>query len=561
MFIQPAAPLPLHEASALVIEGNPQSRSILVAQLRELGLGNVVQCSRLHDARRKLEASRFDVVICEQEFDRDSSSGQELLDDLRRNQILPFYTVFIMLTAEATYSKVAEAAESALDAYLLKPHTAARLHERILQARQRKRALQDIFSAIDRQDFDTASQLCLQRFESRQPYWLYAARIGAELMLRSGAVDDAKKLYEAVIEAKTLPWARLGVARAQIEGGQPARAMSTLQALISDDDAYADAYDVMGRAQFELGQLENALSTFEMATRLTPSSITRLLKHGTLAFYAGDRGVGLEKLDRATRAGLDSKLFDPQALVLLAFARLDNNDHRGLLSCVEHMTRLRDRAFEPERPQALLDVVTALNALQHKQPQVAVDTVKRLSASVTEPAFDFESACNLLGLMARLHKAGSPPPDADIVVEALALRFGTGRSLSELLAGAARGGHDAWTTILRDGHARILKMTEDAMRMTLKGDPRATAVQLLADGTRTLNGKLLESAHQLLARYRDRIPDADELQIQVDDLRERYRARPPRLGESREVESGGVALPAGFRTPTRPGLLDEATVA
>lgn len=97
------------------------------------------------------------------------------------------------------------------------------------------------------------------------------------------------------------------------------------------------------------------------------------------------------------------------------------------------------------------------------------------------------------------------------------------------------------------------------MRMTLKGDPRATAVQLLADGTRTLNGKLLESAHQLLARYRDRIPDADELQVQVDDLRERYRVRPPRLGESREVESGGVAMPAGFKAPNRPGLLDPAT--
>ena len=387
-----------------------------------------------------------------------------------------------------------------------------------------------------------------------------AARIGAELLLRAGHIGEAQRLYEAVIEAKTLPWARLGVARAQIEGGQPARALNTLQSLISDDDGYADAYDVMGRAQFELGQLENALSTFEMATRLTPSSITRLLKHGTLAFYAGDRGVGLEKLDRATRTGLESKLFDPQALVLLAFARLDNNDHRGLLSCVEHMTRLRDRAFEPERPQALLEVVTALNALQNKQPQVAVDTVKRLSAMVTDPAFDFEAACNLLGLMARLHKAGSPPPDAETVVEALALRFGTGRSLSELLAGAARGGHDAWIAILRDGHARILKMTEDAMRMTLKGDPRSTALQLLADGTRTLNAKLLESAHQLLARYRDRIPDADELQVQVDDLRERYRARPPRLGESREVESGGVAMPSGFRTPSRPGLLDEATV-
>jgi CheY-like chemotaxis protein len=112
-----------------VIEGNAQSRSIIVAQLRELGVGTVMQCSRVHDARRKLETQRFDVVICEQSFERESYSGQDLLDDLRRNQLLPFYTVFIMLTAEASYSKVAEAAESALDAYLLKPHTGARLAE------------------------------------------------------------------------------------------------------------------------------------------------------------------------------------------------------------------------------------------------------------------------------------------------------------------------------------------------------------------------------------------------------------------------------------------------
>src|SRR5690606_34785232 len=117
MFVSPNQ---LHDATALVIEGNPQSRAILVSQLRELGLGTVAQCSRLSDARRKLEVAAFDVVICEQFFERESSSGQDLLDDLRRNQLLPFYTVFVMITAEASYSKVAEAAESALDAYLLK---------------------------------------------------------------------------------------------------------------------------------------------------------------------------------------------------------------------------------------------------------------------------------------------------------------------------------------------------------------------------------------------------------------------------------------------------------
>ncbi|MEZ5702356.1 MAG: hypothetical protein R3E42_11060 [Burkholderiaceae bacterium] len=50
----------------------------------------------------------------------------------------------------------------------------------------------------------------------------------------------------------------------------------------------------MGRAQFELGNFEGALDTFRMATKLTPSSVNRLLKHGMLAYYTGDRDEGLE---------------------------------------------------------------------------------------------------------------------------------------------------------------------------------------------------------------------------------------------------------------------------
>ena len=156
----PATPSELQDATALVIDGNPQSRSIIVSQLREFGVGSITQCARLVDARTKLELGSFDLVICEQYFERENTTGQELLDDLRRNQLLPFFTVFVMVTSEASYSKVAEAAESALDAYLLKPHTAAGLLERITQARERKFALKDIFTAIDEERFDDAADTC-----------------------------------------------------------------------------------------------------------------------------------------------------------------------------------------------------------------------------------------------------------------------------------------------------------------------------------------------------------------------------------------------------------------
>ncbi|MDP2016847.1 response regulator [Hydrogenophaga sp.] len=554
----------LQDAHALVIEGNLQSRSILVSQLRELGVGTVSQCSRLVEARRKLEVNRYDVVICEQHFDRDSMSGQDLLDDLRRNQLLPFYTVFIMVTAEASYAKVAEAAESALDAYLLKPHTGARLSDRIMLARERKKALEAIFTAIDAEQFDHAAALCLERFEARQPYWLYAARIGAELLLRNGEIGDAQKLYEAVIAAKTLPWARLGVARAQLEGGQPAKAVTTLESLIRDDDTYADAYDVMGRAQFELGNFQSALTTYQMATKLTPSSISRLLKHGMLAYYTGEKSEGVELLDRATRLGLDSKMFDAQALLLLAFARLDNNDQRGLARTVDQLTRLRDRSHAPARPHRLLGMAESLLALQQQHTSRALDDVRRLTNDALSPDFDFETACNLLALMCRLQMRSIALNEAEGAVDTLALRFCTSKAMSELMA-CACAGSQGFADRVRGAHSQILKMTEQAMTLSIKGDPQGTVMKLLEDGERTLNAKLIESAHQVLQRYTVRIAEYTALSERTDALRERYHttAQHSRLGEHTGAAAtpGGVSLPAGYKAPSSEGLLSSKPTA
>jgi CheY-like chemotaxis protein len=120
----------IDSAQALVIDGNPTSRSIIAAQLRELGVSQVSQVSRLADGRKRLEARRYDIVVCEQQFPGDDQTGQELLDELRRENLLPYGTVFIMITGEARYEHVAEAAESALDSYLLKPYAASTLADR-----------------------------------------------------------------------------------------------------------------------------------------------------------------------------------------------------------------------------------------------------------------------------------------------------------------------------------------------------------------------------------------------------------------------------------------------
>jgi cytochrome c-type biogenesis protein CcmH/NrfG/DNA-binding NarL/FixJ family response regulator len=534
----------LSASQALVIDSNPTSRSILVSQLRDFGMGGVVQCSRLADARRQLEYRSCVGVLGEHHF-AGASSGQDLLDDLRRNQLLPFSTVFIMITAEATYAKVAEAAESALDGYLLKPHKATHLGERLRQARIRKISLQEIFAAIEAEDFEAAAALCLHRFETKGLFWLYAARVGAELLLRTGKYAEAQTLYEAVVAAKTLPWAKLGVARSLLDAGQTAVAASTLENLISQDPSYADAYDVMGRAQFELGKFDKALDTYKMASDLTPASISRLQNLGMMTYYSGDRKEAEKILDRTTRLGLDSKMFDCQTLVLLAFARLESGDGKGLQRCRDDFVRLIERNPHSKRHQRLAEVVIALSLIQQHQFAQALDAVRTLIRAVKSPELDFEAASNLLALMAQLANKAIQLDEVESVVDTLGMRFCTSRAMSELLAGAATV-HEPYAARIRSAHTQILKLTEHAMSLSMGGDPKAAVKNLIFHGNSSLNGKLIETAYLVLNRYGAKIEDAPALSDMIQDLRTRCATNSTKpAGGEQKRQAGGLTLRTG----------------
>jgi len=528
----------LSQSRALVADGNPNSRAILVAQLREFGMGTVSQASRLSDARSMLEGQPYDVVLCEQYFPNETTTGQELLDDLRRNQLLPFGTVFIMVTGEATYSRVAEAAESALDGYLLKPHKANELADRLRQSRIRKASLQDIFAAIEWEEFERAADLCLERYETRGLFWLYAARVGAELLMRIGRFDEAQVLYEAIVAAKTLPWAKLGVARAMMESGQTAHAVSALEALVDDDPTYADAYDVMGRAQFELGNLDKALATYKMASDLTPNSVSRLQKLASMTFYTGDVKAAEKLLDRATTIGLDSKMFDSQTLVILAFTRLESKNRKGLQRCRDDFTRLLERSPGNPRLMRQVEVIEILGELMSDRSASALERTRAMSQTSKQVDFDFEACSNLSSLCAQLARRKLGQGVTGDIVESLAMRFCTNRPLTEMLAGSAQA-HEPLPPRIREAGVQIMKISQDAVSLAMRGDPSSAVQQLLIEGQTTLNAKLIETAYQLLHRYQSKVPDASALSDAIETLRSRYATRPNQAKKSNQIRQAG----------------------
>ena len=555
--MKPVDPRPddLSTCQAMVIDSHATSRSILVAQLRDFGVGKVVQCLSTAHARRLLEHERFDMVLCEHQFDSSSSSGQDLVDDLRRNQLLPFSTVFIMVTAEATYTKVAEAAESALDGYLLKPHSANNLGERLYQARARKIALRGIFEAIDEGDFERAAGLCVSRFEARAPYWLYAARVGAELLLRTGQYDKAQTLYEAVIAAKTLPWAKLGVARSLLDGGQTAKATSAIENLLGENPNYADAYDILGRAQFELGKYELAMNSYQMAVDMAPDSISRSQNLGLMMYYVGDRKQAEKVLERTVRLGLDSKMLDCQTLVLLGFMRLEANDRKGLQRCCDDFKRVVERCTDTARGQRLSNIMsTLMDILEHQSAQ-AVRTIRELARSVKSPEFDFESASNLLALTSLLAQRTIQLDEVNDMIDTLGMRFCTTKPLSELLAGSA-GSFPSYADRIRACHPQIAKFTESAMSLSLRGDPKGAVEDLISHGNSTLNGKLIETAYLVLQRYGEKIDGHTSLLATVQELRTRFAPANARsvLGDPKRQAGELILRTGGTAARSLPGM-------
>lgn len=531
------------DCRALVIDGNPTSRSVLTAMLRDMGVGQVAQASRALDARRSLEHGRYDIVLCDYHFEQSPMSGQDLLDDLRRAQLLPYATVFVMVTGEASYARVAEAAEAALDSYLLKPHTAAALEQRVLQARHRKQVLGSIFQAIEDGEFERAAALCQARFERRDEYWLYAARIGAELWLRLGRHAPAQALYEAVQSVNALPWARLGIARVELETGRLPQACRTLESLIAEQPAYADAYDVMGRAQVEQGRLDAALATYRTATRMTPTSVVRLQKQGTLAFHMGAADEAVDALERAVRVGIGSKMFDPQGLVLLAMLQFDRRDAKAFAATVGHLERSAQRLGDSMRLRRFLQTTGVLQALLARQVNAALTAARQLAAQGRDEDFDVEAAANLLAVLARMSATEIELPDGPAWVQAVAQRFCASRASTELLILSARH-HPPYQGLVRQGQQHIAGLAEKAMLHSVGGEPGAAVQALISHGRETLNVRLIDMARLVLHRHADELSGREALDEAIADLRRRYCSQGTQvaLGAPQARAAGALSL-------------------
>jgi CheY-like chemotaxis protein len=500
---------------ALIIDESELSRSVISAMLREFGVTHPHTARRPEEARRMIKGAiqPYDLIVTEFHFARlgqdESMSGQDLLDELRQARGLPMQTAFIMVTDEARYQHVADALEGALDDYIIKPFTAAHFEQRLRQVLARKLALRAVFQAIEAGDYGAAAQECERIFRDSAAYRVYAARIGSELYLRLNQLDAARRMLEAVLAMKAVPWARLGLAKIELSSAEPERACRTLETLLAENPAYVDAYDVYGRALLEQMDFAGAVEVFAKAVQITPGNLGRLQKLGSLQLLLGQADAAQRHLLAALNLGAHSRALDYQGLVALAIAQLDlggNHEEAGgrARQClVDALQRYPDS----HRLQTLLQCLDIAQALGQRRGEAASAGLAALAAQLERPEFTFEMASNLILLLVRSAQQ-LPLPQAMAWIEQAALRFCISHPRTRLLELAAAT-LPAAEALVRDTAATVNEEAREAMGHLVNKQHGRTLQALLSLAQRSHNARIISLAQATLAHHGQHLAPAE----------------------------------------------------
>jgi len=361
--------------TALIIEPHAGMRGSIHNMLNLCGITKIDHAVSSGTAIRPLKSKSYDIILCEYDL-ADGQDGQQLLEDLRHNKLIPLWTIFMMVTAERTYQKVVSAAELAPTEYLLKPFTADALLERLARAIEKRALFRSVYQLMEEGNLLEAIGECAAG-ESKNPrFAIDFMRLRAELHVILGQAAQAEPIYQQLLEMKAVAWARLGLAKTLFMQNKFGEAEAILTTLVSDNSKFMDAYDWLAKAHEANGQLPAAKSVLETAVALSPHAVRRLRKLGEVALEAGDVDTAERSFQQVVQKARYSEFRDPEDHVQLVRTLVQKGDTTQAANVVRDL----EKSLAGVKKTAACRAISA--ALIHEQQGDAERAAEELSNAV-----------------------------------------------------------------------------------------------------------------------------------------------------------------------------------
>jgi tetratricopeptide (TPR) repeat protein len=282
-----AAPIDWAEKRYLLVDDFVGIRQLLRESLRNLGAKHIDQAASGGEAMPLLAKTRYDVVLCDYNLG-EGKNGQQVLEEARiRNLMLPS-SVWLMVSAEKSVESVMGAAEHQPDAYIIKPITEGVLLTRLNRVWHKKQIFREIDQAFADKDYLRAARLCDAQIAHNPLHEIDLLRMKATLLLKSGEPEQARAVYEQVLEQRDYNWARAGLGKIRMANGEIETARQMFQAVIGENRFYIDAFDQLAQAYQLQGKTSDACEVLEKAAKLSPNSVLRQRSLGQAALKLGN---------------------------------------------------------------------------------------------------------------------------------------------------------------------------------------------------------------------------------------------------------------------------------
>lgn len=367
---------------ALVVDDIREMRTMLRDTLLEAQIKDVVLAADARMAVDAILAAPFNLILSDYDLGP-GTDGQQLLEYVRHERLMPPGGLFFVISADSTIDRVASAAEMLPDGYLVKPIAPEQLLTRVEEAVARHIELRPIYEAVHAGHFAEGLAECARFEKASSRFRVELLRHTSMCEVALGRWDDALLTYRRALKLRSsMTWASLGIARCCLAMGDTDAARQRLHTILKDRPYHAGAYNLLLELLEGTGDLNGALQVATRAAEHIPSSV-RSRRRAEIAYLAGDLEVADTELTKVIRQTANAITRDPSNSALLAQVCLARGDpHRAMRLVAKELS---DRPTDP-RVQALAASIDLQAWIALGRPAESEDAAKRLRDSLSVKA-------------------------------------------------------------------------------------------------------------------------------------------------------------------------------
>ncbi|CAB9493342.1 response regulator [Alteromonas macleodii] len=393
----------------LIAEDQVLAKSHMHYALEQLGFRNMDYVDRPSHALSALQEHSYDAIICSYNL-RSEQGGYFLLEQLNESDSLPLTSAFIFTSADTSAEVVHAIIELQPDEFIAKPFSVNELDRRLSRVLARKKALENVYSFMDKQDYEKAlaevEHFLLQ--PEHAEHFPLAMKIKGDLFIITERFQEALVFFESIINIQDFSWARMGIAKSLLALNELDDAEREIIQLAMRPDSALEAYDLLAKLQIKQSAFDDALECTALACNISPQNIPRHQMAINLARITHDYESQFNSAKKVVRYAKNS-IYDKPDIYLTAaragvdFAMTSEPEH---VNSIVKQTNEYLRQLKKAHPKAAVnDELTVIDARLHYLKDDTVKAQTLLSDFHTDHA-QHHSTEALLDRAKALHEVG-----------------------------------------------------------------------------------------------------------------------------------------------------------